>query len=127
AKREWNVITFEPIKINYDVIISNLKLNNCEQFARVNNVGLGNKEAIETIYFNPKEMGEASLIKQETQNSESQIEIVRFDDYMQINQFDELCIVKIDVEGHEEGVARGMLNFIESNKPILVIELWKEN
>lgn len=127
AKRKWSVHTFEPIKINYDVIISNLKLNECEQYANVHNLGLGNAESTETIYFNPKEMGEASLIKQNSQNYEDQIKIVRFDDFMQTNQFDDLTVVKIDVEGHEEGVIRGMTNFIEKNKPLLVIELWSEN
>lgn len=127
AKRDWKVFTFEPIKINYDVILSNLKLNHCDSSATIHNVGLGNTKSTETIYFNPKEMGEASLIKQDTQNAEAQIQIVRFDDYMQNKSYDDLTMVKIDVEGHEESVLNGMMEFLKTEKPLLIIELWKDN
>lgn len=127
AKREWNVHTFEPVKMNYDAILSNLKLNECEQYAKVYNVGLGNSERFETIYFDSKELGESSMIKQKNQNSENRIQILRFDDFMLNEKFDDLTIVKIDVEGFEREVFEGMMKFIEANKPLLMLELWEDN
>ncbi|MFV0305138.1 MAG: FkbM family methyltransferase [Moheibacter sp.] len=126
AKQNWRVITFEPMKSNYDALLFNLNYNECEQNASVHNVGLGNKNSKETIYFNKKELAEASLIESSERNSKTEIKIVRFDDFIEINDTPKLCLVKIDVEGHEESTIMGMQNFISKEKPLLIIELWKE-
>ncbi|MFV0304747.1 MAG: FkbM family methyltransferase [Moheibacter sp.] len=125
AKKEWDVITFEPLKTNFDTIKDNLNLNNCKQFVQLNNIGLGNQKSTETIYFNGKELAEASLFSSNERNLTTEIKIERFDDYyISTDKINDLCIVKIDVEGVEENVIRGMSKFIETHKPILIIELW---
>ena len=37
--------------------------------------------------------------------------------------FDDVDLIKIDVEGHEEYVIEGARNVIQSNKPILIVEI----
>src|SRR5690606_31036162 len=127
AKQNWNVFAFEPIKNNYDILCENLNYNNCSKNAIVYNLGLGNENIEKTIYFNEKEMGEASLIQQDEQNQQTKIKIVKFDDFMKLKNFEKFIIVKIDVEGFENEVLTGMKNFLKTYKPIIVLELWKDN
>lgn len=127
AKREWDVISFEPVKTNYLALENNLAINDCEEYAETYNLGLGSQTSTRTIYFNPKEMGEASLIQNKQRGSQDEIKIVRFDELMKDREFRELCIVKIDVEGHEESAIEGMKEFILSENPLLIIELWEEH
>lgn len=127
AKQEWNVISFEPVKINFEALQSNLKLNNCEQFADLHNVGLGDSSSSLTIYYNKKELSEASLTRNKSHDGSDKIPIVKLDDYMKNFTPEELCVVKIDVEGHEKKVIAGMLEFIKTHQPLLVIEVWEEN
>jgi len=127
AKQRWDVISFEPVKTNYEALKNNLAINECETFAETYNLGLGNQSSAQTIYFNPKEMGEASLIQNNGKTSKDEIKIVRFDELMKRREFEDLCIVKIDVEGHENNVVEGMSEFIENHRPLLIIELWEEH
>ena len=126
AKNNWKVITFEPVKTNFNQIIKNLNENNCSSNADVRNIGLGKNNEKLPIYFYEKEMGEASVISDQSRKRKEEIEIVRFDDCMKNYHYDELCVVKIDVEGGEENAVFGMKNFISENKPLIILELWEE-
>jgi FkbM family methyltransferase len=125
AKKGWNVISFEPLKTNFNALENNLKLNNVESNATIFNAGLGNENREEIIYFNKKELGESS-INQKTGNSKDTIKILRFDDLYKDLRIAGLCIVKVDVEGFEEQVLEGMHEFVKTTKPLFVIELWAE-
>ena len=61
------------------------------------------------------------------QQNKEDIEIVSFDSFIDYKDFDELCFVKIDIEGNEENAVMGMLEFIKEKKPILMLELWEYN
>lgn len=126
AKNGWKTITFEPMESNYNSLIRNLEFNDCQKNTVVYNLGLGEENKTQTIYFDPREMGEASVMNTK-QGSETQIKIVRFDDFMKDTEFEDFCMVKMDIEGNEERAINGMRNFLTEHKPLLVIELWKEH
>lgn len=127
AKNNWEVITFEPVKSNYDMILKNLESNNSTNNAKVYNLGLGESNHKQKIYYNLSELGESSVVASADKKDESEIEIVAFDTFIKNTAFNELCIVKIDIEGNEENALNGMKKFIQNNKPLLVIELWEDN
>ncbi|MBU4537453.1 MAG: FkbM family methyltransferase [Weeksellaceae bacterium] len=125
AKKNWNVISFEPLKINFNALENNLKLNNVEKNAKIFNVGLGNRTEDQIIYFNKLELGEASVSQKEGSSRDS-VKILRFDDLYNDLQIKDFCIVKVDVEGFEEQVLEGMHGFVKTHQPLFVIELWAE-
>lgn len=125
AKKNWDVISFEPLKINFQALENNLKINGVEKNARIFNAGLGNEAEEQTIYFNKLELGEASISEQEG-DSKDDIKILRFDDIYKDFVLNDLCVVKVDVEGYEEKVIEGMHDFVKTHKPLFVIELWAE-
>lgn len=124
AKNEWDVITFEPLDMNYQAILNNLQLNHCSDRAKIYKAGLGDANSTETIYFNPHELGEASLVHSNKRSDMDLVKILKFDDFMQDKKFSGFCVVKIDIEGNEEKAVEGMKNFISENNPLLIIELW---
>lgn len=124
AKNNWEVITFEPMKSNHQALVNNLIENDCAQNAEVFNIGLGDVNKKQTIYFNPQEMGESSLVDTNNKTNQDEIQIVKFDDFMHGRTFHDVCVVKIDIEGNEERAIEGMKEFINNNKPLMVIELW---
>lgn len=125
AKKNWKVISFEPLKINFNALENNLKLNKIEHNATLFNFGLGNKKEEQTIYYNKLELGEAS-IDEKTGDSKDFVKILRFDDIYKDLKIDDFCVVKVDVEGYEEQVLEGMHGFVKEHKPLFVIELWEE-
>lgn len=127
AKNGWKVITFEPMKSSCQMILKNLEENQCSENANVYNLGLGIKNEILTIYYNSEETAESSLVMNEDNKNKEDIEIVSFDSFIDYKDFDELCFVKIDIEGNEENAVMGMLEFIKDKRPILMLELWEYN
>ena len=127
AKNHWNVITFEPIKSNYEMILKNLEENNCCDLATVYNYGLGDKKQKQTIFYNSSELGESSVVMANDKKESSEIEIVDFDNFILHKDFKEICVVKIDIEGNEEKAIIGMKDFIANQKPLLILELWEGN
>ncbi|MCP2037484.1 FkbM family methyltransferase [Chryseobacterium sp. HSC-36S06] len=125
SKQGWKVISFEPLKTNFRALEHNLKSNGVYENAQIFNAGLGNKTDNETIYFNSLELGEAS-VSEKNGDSKDEVKILRFDDLYQDFEIENLCIVKVDVEGYEEEVLEGMHEFVSKHKPLFVIELWAE-
>ncbi|MBP3839459.1 MAG: FkbM family methyltransferase, partial [Chryseobacterium sp.] len=70
-------------------------------------------------------LGEAS-VSEKNGDSKDEVKILRFDDLYQDFEIENLCIVKVDVEGYEEEVLEGMHEFVSKHKPLFVIELWAE-
>lgn len=125
AKKNWDVISFEPLKINFKALENNLKINGLEKNARIFNAGLGNVAEEQTIFFNKLELGEASIYEREG-DTKDDIKILRFDDIYKDFALNDMCVVKVDVEGYEEKVIEGMHDFVKTHKPLFVIELWAE-
>lgn len=73
------------------------------------NTGIGTIEAANRLDNNP---GIRTIVERE-------VEICRLDD---LNLRD-IAFMKIDVEGHEPAVLRGAVGLIESQKPVLLIEI----
>ena len=113
-----NVDAFEPLKeISYRLEYfqnESLKVHNC---------ALSNKTGEFKIYI-PYLSGKAiaslaSLEKRFGDYELRNVQVDKIDNY----DFDDVDLIKIDVEGHEEYVIEGARNVIQSNKPILIVEI----
>ena len=109
---------FEPLKeISYRLEYFQ------DEYLKVHNCALSNKKGKFEIYI-PYLLGQgvASLASLEKRDGDHEARIVKVDKIDNYD-FDDVDLIKIDVEGHEEYVIEGARNVIKKNKPILIVEI----
>ena len=120
------VYSFEPNKRNFLVLNKNINKNqllNIETF----NFGLGDKK--ETLKGHSNTKGElfqtSGFALSKSSNVGEDVLIKKGDDVLQFN--DENITVKIDVEGFELFVLKGLEKTLIDNFCVLQIEIWEKN
>jgi len=123
-KPKCQAYLFEPVKDYY--------LRCCEKFRNnpsivVENLALGEKAESKTIYKGTFNLGDNTFEKDLIKDSVVP-EITRsisFDDYCKQHNINDISLIKIDVEGNEYAVLKGMRKTILNStiKPYIVIEL----
>jgi FkbM family methyltransferase len=115
------VYAFEPQKNVFELLESNVQINNCKNII-TKNYGLGNSnknEKMEIYDINSRiNHGAIGIDKTGTSNGET-INIKILDEM----KLDNIGFIKIDVEGYEYSVLEGSKNTIEKSKPIIIIEI----
>lgn len=116
------IYAFEPLPEIFDILKTNIEINNLQRKVIPFNIGLSNKKTSgRASVFGDNNIGGASIC----QDSGGNLKLERLDDII----FDEehIDLVKIDVEGHELYVLQGARNTLLKYKPVIYIEIWKEN
>ena len=118
------VIAFEPNPLTRTLLETNLQLNDVEN-VEVRPVGLSDRNMNATLRFDPTNLGGASS---ETSRSvsarEAKIDLVIGDET--VERGEQVGFVKIDVEGAEEAVLRGLEQTLRTHKPIVMLEQWPD-
>jgi len=125
--KNWDVYSFEPMSTTYNQLITNMGFNNISANFHGFNYGLGNAPSSQTIYFSGYKTGEASFTHSEGTSSEETVKIDTFENLVKDSFVGRDVVLKIDVEGFEHQVIEGMKNTIQEVKPLMILELWKEN
>ena len=113
-----NIDAFEPLnEISY-------RLHHFQnEFLKVHDVALSNKSGELQLYIpyrNEKPIASlASLEKKYCKCEVRTVEVNTLDNY----DFDDVDLIKIDVEGHEQSVIEGANKVIKKNMPLLIIEI----
>ena len=110
------IIGFEPQNKTFQI----LKLNT-ENYLNISiyNFGIAQKDDLITFYIPHKNIGSASQKKTRNSHYEEKVEIKNYD-----KLFDQECsYIKIDVEGNELDVIKGMKNTIINYKPVISFEM----
>jgi FkbM family methyltransferase len=110
------VYSFEPVKETFEILKKNIqinKFNNIKPF----NYGVSNKNGKTKIFFDKSDFGRSSLLYGDS-NSVEEIELIKLDTFFGGKKID---FVKIDVEGEEFNVIKGMEEIIKNNKNIKII------
>ena len=113
-----SIDAFEPLKeISYRLEYFQ------DESLRVHNCALSNKRGVFQIYI-PYLSGKAiaSLASLEKRNGDCEVRTVKVDKIDNYD-FDDVDLIKIDVEGHEEYVLQGACNVIKANMPIIIVEI----
>lgn len=113
------VLAFEPNPQAYKILLENIKLNRCDNIS-VFNIAIGGVEGFSYIDI-PKgrSKSEATLL-----NIKKGIKVAvkTLDDILEGIDIKRVDMVKIDVEGWENEVLKGMKRTLKTYKPILIVE-----
>lgn len=119
------VHSFEPLPSLHPKIIDKIKTNNIENIT-LHKFGLADKEA-SLEFFPPDDVNEGQgsfAIDQSMSNKPSiNLEVVVGDDYLMDRGVNKIDILKIDVEGFEPQVIKGLSELIKDNTPIIICEI----
>ncbi|MFK5856525.1 MAG: FkbM family methyltransferase [Bacteroidota bacterium] len=120
---------FEPVKSNYNALVTNLKLNNIEDKVVSYPIALGERKRKASFTYDPINTGASHLTENDdflevVNNPEFvDIDIITFDElFSEINvKKEDKIFVKIDVEGMEPNVIKGASKFIKDHPNLLIV------
>jgi FkbM family methyltransferase len=135
-KYNGKVFSFEIQPKIYELFIKNINENNLTDYIKPHIIGLGNKnETINAEFINDYDHGnnpgatnisntDNGFISNNKDNLIStSVEINTLDFF----NFENISVIKLDVEGYELFVLEGSLDTINKNKPVILIEIWEKN
>ena len=108
---------FEPVKDTFDILKKNIEINNLQNNVVLFNAGVGREKGNAVLkYYNSQNIGMSQLSSDQNGN----IPIVSIDD---LNIEEKIIFIKIDVEGFEANVIKGMTETLKRNTPLIMIEI----
>jgi FkbM family methyltransferase len=99
-----NSITLEPVKATFDILSSNIGLNNLQDKVKLINAGAG-AAAGEIRFSADEDTGNHVIARDETGQNTVTVPVITIDSLLNKHL---PCLIKIDVEGFETEVLRGM-------------------
>ena len=116
---EGRILAFEPSRVNMDVLRKNIELSSLENIVRVENVAVGEISGTAELFMMDK-ANASSLIKRTdsalTHVDSEMVPVVSIDDYLSSYEFD-FDWFRMDVEGYEFEIVRGMKDSIKRSNP----------
>lgn len=117
------LLAFEPDVRNADQLRANLFLNGLSGAVELHPVALSDRTGkVRFVSFAETSTGQSRISAEE---GDTEIEAVRFDELVRLDG--EHVLVKIDVEGHELSVVKGMGELLGRNRCFLQVEVFPEN
>ena len=120
---DGHIFSFEPQKLVYYQLCGNVILNGYDNVTTYN-VALGNENStlkMENLQYYSNEtinIGNAHL-NQYYDNGYNWVEVKKLDDY----EFENVSVIKIDVQGYEPNVLNGAIKTINKHRPFIFIEV----
>jgi FkbM family methyltransferase len=106
------VIAFEPVLTNFNLLQKNIQLNNINNVS-TQNIALSDSAGFSEIYVWPEAVSSGSTLRKAAQaNYKQPVILGRLDDFIKLPPGGRIRVVKIDVEGHECKVFKGMLGLL---------------
>ena len=111
---------FEPVQDTFQILQKNIFTNNLQNKVKLFNVGVGESQGTaQIVSYNKSNTGSSQL----KISNKGDIPIIAIDD---LNFEQNISLIKIDVEGFELNVIKGMLNTIKTHNPTIFIEIRKQ-
>ena len=127
GRNGFNIISFEPSKINYYILLKNYCLNKDISMTIINR-GLDIEEKNSTIYHPLENLGDAIVFHNESKINKSnyykeEIKLTRLSNYIEYLKDKNLALIKLDIEGFEEKAIKGGIDLIIKNHiPFILME-----
>ena len=127
ANPRATVHAFEPVARTIERAKINMRANGVARQVTLHNVAASNENgrAEINLYRSEDFLGSGSSIDEKALPicGVKAIDVVRVDDALGGGAPD---LVKIDVEGHELAVLRGMAETIQGSRPMIIVEVWPD-
>lgn len=118
------VICFEPNPATFNRLTENLNLNPDLKNIQAVPKGLGAKEgSFLLVDAEPNNVGMSHLARIGEAKAGKEVQVVRLDDYLEVNQVGKVDAIKIDVEGFEYQVLLGAEATIKRYLPTIMLEV----
>lgn len=131
--KEGEVHSFEPVPIYYDRLLKTARLNK-QYKIYTNNLAIGSFFGTADIWLSKyNNIGWNSMVPGYvdlgTIKERVKVNVIRLDDYIFKHRIDNVSLIKIDVEGYEYNVLKGLTNFFKkkNNLPNLIVEIFPLN
>lgn len=127
---ELNILSFEPQKEIYKILVENVNLNSIKN-TKCYNIGLSNN--IGEFTLNKPVLGESGLATlgstpiRFSDKIEELVNVTTLDAFVVENNIDKIDLIKIDTEGHEYFVLKGGLETLHKMKPDIICEINESN
>jgi FkbM family methyltransferase len=117
AKRAKLVYAFEPEPRNFHILQKNTEINNIKN-AKLYNAAVTEASGTSTLYLCDSNRGMHRIYQSDwCREGTTEVKTIRIDDII-----DHADFIKIDVEGAELGVLKGMRKILEKRKSIALME-----
>ena len=114
------VFAFEPDPSNFEILKKNVKINNYKNII-LEQKAVGDKHGRTTLYQSDHPGKHRIFPQTEQAKSQVQVELTNLDNYFDSDMIDKINFIKIDVEGLEFSVLKGMKNILKNNKNIKIL------
>lgn len=121
------VHAFEPVPAYFDRL-GRLAALNPEYRIAANSCAVGETPGVTTMYV-AREPGQSTLVRSYKVEPEIlatiDVPVMRLDSYLEHNQIEDVALIKIDAEGFELPILRGLQNYFEksSHRPAIICEI----
>ena len=123
--RSGTVVAFEPSLRAIELLSANLRLNQVQNVV-IYSIAVGKESALGTFYqATPNNIGASSLCQLASAVGIERVPVYRLDDLLEPMGF-RPDVVKIDVEGFELDVIRGMEVLLRRSRPVVLCEVTVE-
>jgi FkbM family methyltransferase len=121
---QGSVIAFEPVSYLFEALQKNIEVNNAIQIRAVN-AAIGERNEERKIYLSGSDnTGMSSFQKPGNYSGKDEwVKVFSLDSWFQQSGLPAVDVVKIDVEGNELAVLKGMKEIIKNNRPHILIEI----
>ncbi len=122
------VLAFEPVQAIFDRLVANVRLNRFP--IRVEKLALSDASGAATFYVSAGEHPVNSTLDRIGATNPGakavDVQTVRLDDYLAEHELAGVDLMKLDVEGHEPAVLRGMGPVLGRSRPIVIAEIYND-
>lgn len=120
AVKVAKVFAFEPAADNYALLLKNLALNDCEPDVMAFRAGLGERNESATLYRSSSNLGDHQLEAGVSDRECEPVEVLAGADVL-ARHVSRIDLVKIDTQGTETAVVKGLLPLLAASTPRLQI------
>ena len=118
---EGKVFSFEPDPINYELLVQNIELNGYTNISAANSA-VGDKLGSLTLFQTALDSGRHSTYHHGLpENGSVEVNVSTLDAFLDARDWPDIDLVKVDVEGAEMDVLRGMAELLERSPGLKLI------